>query len=108
MNLKVYSIYDNKVGQYAFPFIAHNNNAAMRMFTDHVNEPGSPPNRHPEDYILYYLADWDPETGHFEQALKPAPLLLASDTIRPTAPPAQLDVEDVIKRKRDALRKEER
>lgn len=61
----VCSIYDSKVEAYSQPFFARSLNEAIRLFTDHVNDPGSLVNKHPEDFSLYYVADWDDHNGMF-------------------------------------------
>lgn len=39
--------------------------AAVRSFTDAINDPQSVFSRHPEDYELYRLCPFDEETGRF-------------------------------------------
>lgn len=63
MIMKLYSIYDCKAAVFARPFPAHNNGHAIRLFSDAVNDSKSDFNRHPEDYALYNLADFDDVEG---------------------------------------------
>ena len=39
--------------------------AAVRSFIDEVNNRESAMCAHPEDYVLFHLADYDDETGEF-------------------------------------------
>ncbi|WNK12725.1 MAG: nonstructural protein [Microvirus sp.] len=63
MKLKIYSIYDAKVDAYSQPFYSPTNGSALRAFSDHVNEAGSNPNKHPEDYYLYELGEFNDQDG---------------------------------------------
>lgn len=70
MKVKVYSIFDVKVGAYNQPFFAQSDGAAVRMFTDTVNGPVDPKTgmknhiaAHPEDYRLDRLGTFDDEFG---------------------------------------------
>jgi len=47
---------------------------ALRHFEDEVNNPQSPLYKHPEDYTLFHLGQYDETTGQFD--LKDAPLSL--------------------------------
>lgn len=62
---KVFGVYDSKAEAYLQPWFAITAGAAIRAFSDAVNEGKSPLCKHPEDYILYELADFDDATGDF-------------------------------------------
>lgn len=63
MKLNVYSIYDTKANAYAQPFYSQTDGSAIRAFSDHANEKGTPANKHPDDYILFRIGTYDDETG---------------------------------------------
>lgn len=60
---KLVSIYDSKAQVYsptiAFPTLG----MAERSFTDAVNDPQSSYNKHPEDYTLFHVGEFDDSTG---------------------------------------------
>lgn len=62
---KVFSVKDVKVGGYLKPFFVRSHGEAERAFMDTVNDPGTVLYKHPEDYQLYYLGEYDDEDGLF-------------------------------------------
>lgn len=62
---KVFGVRDSKALAFLQPFFAVTAGAAIRAFTDAVNEGNSPLSKHPGDYILYELSDFDDATGSF-------------------------------------------
>jgi len=96
---KIYSIYDVKVGLYMQPFPAHTHGMALRMFSDHVNDPNTITHKHPADFALFHLADFDESEGRYQNRDKPEHLAQATDFLEVTkAPPTQLDITDAINR----------
>lgn len=65
MKLNVYSIFDVKAQCYSNPFFMPHNGQALRAFSDLVCDEKSSINKHPEDYILYRLAEYDDVSGVF-------------------------------------------
>lgn len=66
MKLKLFAIYDRALTAYMQPFGAQSAGAAIRAFGDGVNDPAHVMNKHPEDYELWYLGDFDDQTGTFD------------------------------------------
>lgn len=66
MKVNVYAIYDCKMAVYSQPMFLHNDNTAIRTFTDIVNETQNGLSRHPEDYSLHLVGSWDDNTGKLE------------------------------------------
>lgn len=64
-NLLFCAIKDLAVGAFMAPGPQQSTGAAVRMFTDMINDPQSEISKHPEDYELYQLSPWDDETGVF-------------------------------------------
>lgn len=65
MILNAYSIYDRKALQYHPPFFASADGAAVRSMLDLVNDSNTNIGRHPGDYVLFRVGDWDDEHGKF-------------------------------------------
>lgn len=63
MILNAYSIFDNKALVYHAPFFAHTDGSAARMISDTVNDPGTNLSRHPADYVLYRVGQFDDSSG---------------------------------------------
>lgn len=59
MQMKVFAIFDSKAEVYTKPFYALSVGEALRSFTDAVNEPASPYNKHPADYTLFAIGVYD-------------------------------------------------
>ncbi|WNK13693.1 MAG: nonstructural protein [Microvirus sp.] len=63
----VVSVKDSAMQQYMRPFYVPALGAAVRSFSDEVNRKGEDNQmyRHPDDYELWVLAEFDDETGRF-------------------------------------------
>lgn len=62
----LYSVFDAKTAVFGFPFVAMRDEAAIRAFSDSVNDVSNPNNnwnRHPEDFSLFRVGLMDDETG---------------------------------------------
>jgi hypothetical protein len=59
MKLKIYSVYDSKVEAYLQPFFMQAKGAAIRAFSDTVQDSSNNFGKHPEDYTLFELGTWD-------------------------------------------------
>ena len=68
MKQQVFSIYDAKAQAYFPPFYLHNSQMAIRQFGDMVNDPESRVSKHPEDYTLFNLGEWDDQTSNYKIA----------------------------------------
>jgi hypothetical protein len=55
----------------------------MRHFGDAVNDQSTMFNKHPEDYALYELGEYDDDTGQFKNYDKHKSLGLAAEYIIP-------------------------
>lgn len=65
MRLKACSVYDKKAEAYMRPFFVPTTGMAQRTFSDEVNRKSEDNMMysHPEDYVLYYVGEWDEERG---------------------------------------------
>jgi hypothetical protein len=57
------TVYDLKAEYYVNPFVCRNAGEATRMFLDAVNDPKSQMFDHPEDFCLFVIGTFDPQTG---------------------------------------------
>ncbi len=66
MKLKVFSVYDIKAEAYMPPFMMHTLGQAERAFQDLVNDSESSIYKHPEDYRLFMISEFDDSTAKYE------------------------------------------
>jgi len=63
--LKVFAVYDQAVKQYLRPFQMNTLAEATRGWIDVVNDPKTDFHKHPADYTLFHIAEYDESTGMF-------------------------------------------
>ncbi len=63
----MYSIYDICTGMYEAPFLASNDQVAIRAIRDVVLYKDTMIKRHPEDYRLFYVGSYDKSLGNLIQ-----------------------------------------
>jgi hypothetical protein len=61
--LKIYAVMDTKAEAFMNPFYVRTLGEAIRSFTDESNKQESPFFKHPEDFNLFELGDFDQFTG---------------------------------------------
>lgn len=61
--MKVFSVFDAKANAYLQPFVMKAKPVALRAFEDLVNDPTCAFSKHPMDYTLFYVGDWDQIAG---------------------------------------------
>lgn len=66
MILRIFAIYDIKTEIFSPPFFQSTTGEALRNFKDLVNDERSTVHKHPEDYRLMCLGNWDNHTGLFD------------------------------------------
>ena len=71
MILKVFSVYDSKVEAYMTPFFMHSKGQAIRSFMDTIADSNTQFAKHPEDFTLFLLGDYDDQTGKFVMSATP-------------------------------------
>lgn len=59
MQLKAYSIFDNKALHYHSPFFMSTHGQAVRALQDLVSDLSTTVGRHPGDYVLYCIGAFD-------------------------------------------------
>lgn len=63
--MKYYAVYDSKVNVYEQPFPMRTRGEALRSWVDIVNDNKTKFNKHPEDFTLMELGEYDEEKGVF-------------------------------------------
>ena len=63
MKIKAYAVYDNKAEAFMQPFFSGNAGLAIRTFADNAKNPESIWNRHPNDFCLYEIGEYDENSG---------------------------------------------
>lgn len=66
MIMKMYSVFDSKLAVFGRPWFSQRDAAAIREFSDAVNDGSNPNNqwfRHPEDFSLFSIGEFDDENA---------------------------------------------
>nr|QJB20516.1 MAG: nonstructural protein [Microvirus sp.] len=82
MKMIVCSIFDRGVAAYGRPFFVPHTNAALRAFGDEVNNAQSDLFKHPADYDLFELGEYDDADGSFSLLKSPKFLVTASSLVK--------------------------
>lgn len=61
--MNIYTIFDTKAEIYNQPFYANNNNHAIRMVGDALGDPNHDFAKHPEDFLLFHIGEFDQDNG---------------------------------------------
>ena len=75
MKLKACSIYDSKSQAWMTPMFFQATAQAMRSFGDAINDGKSEFAKHPEDYTLFEVGEFDPQNGIMD-ALNSGPVVI--------------------------------
>ena len=75
------AVYDNKAMTWSDPFYATNKLVGQRIFGDGVKDERSNWNRHPTDYELFEIGEWDDISGTMIGLENKVPLGMANDYI---------------------------
>lgn len=63
MKQQIMAVHDMAARAYCKPFFVPHLQMGVRTFTDACNSPQSEVSKHPADYRLYHLGEYDDETG---------------------------------------------
>ena len=63
MKHKVFTIYDSKAEHHFPPQFLQAPGQAIRYFEDEANNPESPIGKHPQDYSLFQIGEFDDDLG---------------------------------------------
>lgn len=78
----MYSIRDTKSELYSTPWYAINHATAIRNFSKAVNSSESPIKEQPEDYDLWYVGEYDDNTGKINPEPTPQHISKAVDCLK--------------------------
>lgn len=76
----VVAVKDRALDAFMRPFCTPTLGAAIRSFQDEVNRKDSELNKHPEDYDLWHIADWDDNSGDFK-TIKPQQIAIGKNVL---------------------------
>lgn len=81
MKMNVYSVYDKAVNAFLQPFYARSAGEAIRSFTELANDSNTNVGRHPTDFLLMFLGEYDDNSGLFN-CQEPMRLLGATEVLK--------------------------
>lgn len=81
--MKILAVHDSKVNAFSQPFFLRTQAEAMRGWIEVVNEPSTQFNKHPEDFNLFLLGDFDEDTGLITPLSAPQAIASAISVIKP-------------------------
>lgn len=79
---KVFTVYDSKTEAYLSPFFMPAKGAAIRAFSDLVNDSNHQFGKHPSDYILFELGSYDDSSASFDLYSAPVSLGVGVEFVR--------------------------
>lgn len=79
--LKVFSVFDSGVGAYMRPFYDVARGAALRSFCDIAQDTTSAIGKHPQDFTLFELGEYDDSNATFNLHKTPVSLGLAIEML---------------------------
>lgn len=79
MKLNIFSIFDEKAEAYSTPFFQSHVGQALRSFSDLALDDKASISRHPQDYSLYHIGEFDPCSSHIISYPEPRLLARASE-----------------------------
>lgn len=84
MMMKIYSVFDAKLATFGRPWFQMRDAAALREFSDAVNDTSNPNNQwhsHPEDFSLFRIGEYDDQSGEIIPCT-PESLVTASSLVK--------------------------
>lgn len=81
MKMKMFSVYDGKAQAFAAPFFMPAVGVAIRAFTDLANDKNTSVAKHPTDYSLFEIGEFDDGDASVVRRTPPLNLGLASSFI---------------------------
>lgn len=63
MIYKIFSVYDSKAEAYMQPFFMLTKGSALRAWTDTINDPQTQFFKHPTDFTLFEIGEYDDSSG---------------------------------------------
>jgi len=96
MVTRLYALHDSKAKAYQQPFYQMNDGLALRMVQDAMTDGKQMFCRHPEDYSLWFLGEFDDETGLLQSPDTGPAVIIQLVQLVPEhqAEPLQMDLTD--------------
>jgi len=82
MKMKVFSVFDSKASAYLQPFFMVTKGTAIRAFSDLVNDEKHQFGKHPEDFTLFELGEWEDMTNSWEMLAAPHAIGVGVEFVR--------------------------
>lgn len=96
MKTKMYSVFDTKAECFGTPFFMPNRAMAERAFSDLAKDPKTLVSRHPNDFILYEIGEYDDATAVTE-SIKPLSLGFPKETYEGNGKITQQELGELFK-----------
>lgn len=71
MKLKIFAVRDSKAETFGNPFFFKTHGEALRAWDEACNDAQSPFSKHPNDYTLFELGEFDQATGEVSSLVQP-------------------------------------
>lgn len=82
MKLNLYTVFDSQAQRAVVPFVRDNDDVAKRDFISIINNPETPFGKHPEDYFLYYVGEWNDESMNASSFGEPTRIMTGVDALK--------------------------
>lgn len=79
MIVGAYAIRDAKTEAFSQPMFFVTRGVAIRSFSEECENQGSALNKHPSDYALFYIGQYDDNSGQLTSSAQPEQIALAID-----------------------------
>lgn len=101
---RLFSVHDASAEAYLPPFHFPNRGQAIRTFIDTCNDAQSLFNKHPKDFTLFALGEFDDENASFNLYKTPEPIGKAIDYITRDSAPAVTELRQAFREVSDEQR----
>lgn len=85
MILKIFCVYDSKVEAYMSPFFMQSRGQALRAFVDTAEGKETQIGKHPADFTLFELGEYDDSSARFSLHVTPVSLGVAVELLSSTS-----------------------
>jgi len=85
MQLCIFAIYDSGVSSWRLPMFGRARGEILRWWTEAVNNAQSDFSKHPGDFTLFHIGNWDDEKCSFDLFKAPVSLGVAVEYIKKEA-----------------------
>lgn len=89
MILKIFTVFDSKVGAYKEPIYLRSTGEAIRAMTETLSNPQHQFSKFAEDYTLFELGEYDDANASFQLHLTPKTICKISELKSQQAPQLQ-------------------